>query len=115
MHELSLAESVVQSIEEAARADGEAFHRVSKVILEIGQLAAVDAEAMRFCFDAVVQGSIAEGAILEILETPGSGWCISCAAMVPIGELMAACPRCGGYQVQARGGMEMRLVALEVE
>ena len=115
MHELSLAESVVQSIEEAACADGEKFHRVSKVILEIGELAAVDAEAMRFCFNVVVQGSIAAGAVLEIVETPGSGWCTPCAATVPICELIAACPRCGGYQVQASGGMEMKLIALEVE
>jgi hydrogenase nickel incorporation protein HypA/HybF len=113
MHELSLAENVVHIIDEAARADG--FRRVRKVTLEIGQLAMVDAEAMRFCFAAAVRGSIADGATLEIVELPGSGWCSSCAATVPLTDIIAACPRCGAFQVQASGGTEMKLSSLEVE
>ena len=113
MHELSLAENLLQIIEDAARADG--FQRVRKVILEIGQLAVVEPEAMRFCFDAVVHGSLAEGAQLEIVEVPGSAWCAPCAATVPIAEIIAVCPRCGGYPLQATGGKELKLRTLEVE
>ena len=113
MHELSLAENVLQMIEETARTDG--FLRVRKIILEIGQLAAVDPAAMRFCFDAVVRGSLAENAILEIVEVPGIGWCSDCQVMVSIDDAIAACPLCGGCRVQARGGRELRLKALEVE
>ena len=71
MHELSLAESALQIIEESARAEG--FCRVRTVVLEIGQLASVEVEALRFCFDAVLRGSLAEGAALEIIEVPGVG------------------------------------------
>jgi Zn finger protein HypA/HybF involved in hydrogenase expression len=49
MHEMSLAMGVLQIVEDAARA--QSFQRVRLVQLEIGALAAVEAEAMRFCFD----------------------------------------------------------------
>jgi hydrogenase nickel incorporation protein HypA/HybF len=113
MHEMSLAESVLQIIEEAAREQG--FNRVRTVVLEIGQLAAVEAEAMRFCFDAVVQGSVAEGAALEIMEVAGTGWCEQCATTVTMPELIAVCPLCGGAPLQPNGGAKMRVKDLEVE
>jgi len=113
MHEMSLAESVRQIVEDAAR--GQGFSKVKTVILEIGQLAVVEPEAMRFCFDAVMRGSIAEGAALQIIDLPGEGWCLQCAAAVPIAEQLATCPQCGGYQVQPTGGMQMRVKELEVE
>jgi hydrogenase nickel incorporation protein HypA/HybF len=53
---------VLQIVEDAARA--QSFQRVRLVQLEIGALAAVEAEAMRFCFDAVSRGTLAEGATL---------------------------------------------------
>jgi hydrogenase nickel incorporation protein HypA/HybF len=113
MHEMSLAEGVLQLMEDAAVSQG--FTRVRAVWLEIGQLAAVEVDAMRFCFDAVTHGTIAEGAALNIIELPGQGWCIRCAATVPIAEQYADCPRCGSHQVQTTGGMEMRVKELEVE
>jgi hydrogenase nickel incorporation protein HypA/HybF len=112
MHEMALAEGVLQLIEDAARA--QAFSRVSTIWLEIGQLSGVEAEAMRFCFDAVARGSLAEGARLEVIATPGSGWCAHCAASVVLTEVFGACPRCGRYQVRVTGGMEMRVKELEV-
>jgi hydrogenase nickel incorporation protein HypA/HybF len=110
---MSLAENVLQIIEDSARAEG--FLRVRKVTLEIGQLALVEPEAMRFCFDAVVRDSLADGAILDIVEVAGSGWCARCATMVPMGEIVAVCPRCGSYPLRVTGGREMRVRALEVE
>lgn len=112
MHEMSLAEGVLQLIEDAARR--EKFSKVTVVWLEIGQLAGVEAEAMRFCFDAVTRGSVAEGAQLEIIAAPGAGWCMQCSATVALGETFGACPQCGTYQVQVTGGTEMRVKELEV-
>jgi len=113
MHEISLAEGVLQLIEDSALR--QKFSKVTTVWLEIGQLAAVEVEAMRFCFDAVARGSVAEGAQLEIVATPGAGQCLQCAATVALSEAFAACPQCGGYQVQVTGGTEMRVKELEVE
>lgn len=113
MHELSLAESVLQVIEDSARANE--FSRVKTVWLEIGALAGVEAEALRFCFDAVVKGTLVEGAKLEIVATRGRGRCLTCGKSVPIQLRYDCCPLCGGCQVQVTGGMEMRVKELEVE
>jgi len=112
MHEISLAEGVLELIEDAARRQN--FSKVATVWLEIGQLAAVEPEAMRFCFDAVTRGSLADGAELRIVEVPGSGWCNRCSVSVALSEVFAACPRCGAYQVQLTGGTQMRVKELEV-
>jgi hydrogenase nickel incorporation protein HypA/HybF len=110
---MSLAEGVLQVIEDAARQQG--FGHVRAVWLEIGRLAAVDAEAMRFCFDAVTRGSLAEGSRLEIVDTEGSAWCMQCSESVAVAALYEPCPKCGSYQLQVTGGTEMRVKELEVD
>lgn len=113
MHEMSLAMGVLQIDEEAARAQH--FRRVRSVLLEIGELSMVEAEAMRFCFDAVSRGTLAEGAVLNVVEVAGQGLCFNCNMTVPLAALYDPCPACGGHPVQATGGTEMRVKELEVE
>lgn len=113
MHEMSLAEGIVQLVEDTVRADG--CSKVKAVWLEIGQLAAVEKEALRFCFDAVTRDTVVEGARLEIIETPGLGWCMKCEGNVAVSALYDPCPVCGSYQIQVTGGNEMRVKELEVE
>ncbi len=113
MHEMSLAEGVLQLIEDAARK--EKFSSVKAVWLEIGQLSGVEPQAMAFCFDAVTRDSVAAGARLEIIALPGTGWCMACEKTVPMTEVFGECPQCGGYQMQVTGGTEMRVKELEVE
>lgn len=112
MHEMSLAEGVLQLIEDAAKQQN--FAVVKTVWLEIGQLSGVEVEAMKFCFDAVTRDSIAQNARLEIIALPGTGWCMACAVTVPMNQVFGECPHCGGYQMQVTGGTEMRLKELEV-
>jgi hydrogenase nickel incorporation protein HypA/HybF len=113
MHEMALAEGILRIIEDQAAACG--FERVTRVRAEVGRLAGVEIAALRFSFDAVMNGSVADSAVLEIVETPGQGWCMDCGATVEISALYDACPLCGGYQVHATGGMEMRVLDLEVD
>ncbi|MCB1761633.1 MAG: hydrogenase maturation nickel metallochaperone HypA [Gammaproteobacteria bacterium] len=113
MHEMSLCESILQVIEQSAANQG--FTRVKTVWLEIGVLAAVELEAMRFGFDVVTRGSLADGAKLEIVELPGEAWCMRCAKTVRVKQRFDDCPDCGGYQLQLTSGEEMRIKELEVE
>jgi hydrogenase nickel incorporation protein HypA/HybF len=113
MHEMSLAEGILDIVEQAA--GKESCRSVREVRLEIGALAGVEVEALRFCLDVVFRNSVAEGARVEIETTPGQGFCLDCATTVPIETLYDACPRCGGTQVQATGGSEMRVKDLLVE
>lgn len=113
MHEMSLAEGVLQIIEDSAQQQD--FARVKAVWLEIGQLSSVEPEAMRFCFDAVTRGSIADGARLEIVIVDGGGQCLNCGQTVKLTAVYDACPACGGYPVNPVSGTEMRIRELEVE
>jgi hydrogenase nickel incorporation protein HypA/HybF len=113
MHEMALCEGVLQVLEEYARKQG--YTRVKTVWLEIGGLAGVEIEAMRFGFDVVTNGTLAEGAGLEIIELPGKAWCMQCAKTVPVKQRYDACPECGGYPLQVTGGEELRIRELEVE
>jgi hydrogenase nickel incorporation protein HypA/HybF len=113
MHEMSLAESVLQIIENAAR--NQDFRRVKVVYVEIGKLSCIEPEALRFAFDAVTDGSIAHGAKLEIVEIPGQGVCLECSAEVTVAARDDACPSCGSCKLRVSGGEDMRVRELEVE
>ena len=113
MHEMSLCESVLQIVEEEAARQN--FNKVKWLQLEIGTLAGVEIEAMRFCFDVVARNSVLEGATLDIVQPGGEAWCMHCAKTIQVRERYQPCPECGGYQLQVTGGDEMRIKELEVE
>jgi len=113
VHEMSLIESVVALVEDERRKQG--FSRVRVVRLRVGALACVEPDALRFCFEAVSWGAVAEGARLEIDSVPGQGWCDPCDRSVPLGERYGGCPICGSGYVRVIAGDDLRLVELEVE
>lgn len=112
MHELSLAMSMRELIEEQAAE--EHFNQVTKVVLEVGQLSHVQAEAMQFCFESAMQGSIAEKAALEIQQTQGKAKCPSCHAEVYIEQLYDPCENCGSFGLEVISGDQVRVINLEV-
>jgi hydrogenase nickel incorporation protein HypA/HybF len=107
MHEMSLAESVVQIAEDTARQNGGS--RISSVFLEVGRLAGVEIEALRFCFDAASRSSLAEGAELVIERPDGQAWCMPCGETVSLSSLADPCPRGGSHQLQVTGGNELKV------
>jgi hydrogenase nickel incorporation protein HypA/HybF len=113
MHEMSLCESILQVMEQ--QSEVQQYRKVKTVWLEIGALAGVEIEALRFSFDIVVQGSLAEHASLEIIEVPGQAWCMPCGRDVAVQQLYEPCPHCGSHQLQINAGDQMRIKELEVE
>lgn len=113
MHEMSLAEGVLQLVQDTARRDR--FAKIKTVWLEIGPLASIEPQAFEFCFDVVARGSIAEGARLEWVRLPAQAWCMQCSRNISVARWDDACPLCGSFQVQLSGGRDMRVKELEVE
>ncbi|MDH5552433.1 MAG: hydrogenase maturation nickel metallochaperone HypA [Nitrosomonas sp.] len=113
MHEMSLAENVLQIIEDAA--DEQKFTRVKTVWLEIGQLSCVEPDALRFHFEVVTRDSLAHQAQLEIIKIPGQGCCNQCATELPMDSIYDLCPNCGSYEICIIRGDEMRVKELDVE
>lgn len=112
MHELSLAEDMLTMIQQ--RAETQQFKTVSKVWLEIGSLSHVEAEAMIFCFDAVMAGTLAEGAQLEIIQTQAQGKCRQCQHTSAVEHLYDPCPECGEFGVDIVKGDQVRIKSLAV-
>ncbi|BCG65572.1 MAG: hydrogenase nickel incorporation protein HypA/HybF [Methyloprofundus sp.] len=113
MHEMSLCESILDILEQQAGL--QQYQLVKVVWLEIGALSCVEPAAMRFCFDVVMEGSLASKARLEIINIEGRAWCAQCAKDVVIEQRYDACPVCENYQLQINNGEQMRIKELEVE
>ncbi len=112
MHELSLAESMRELIVDQAKVDG--FSSVTQVSIEIGQLSHVQSDAMEFCFEAVMVGSPAESATLNIIGAAGIGKCRSCGETSNIAFRYDPCSHCGAFGLSVIAGDAVRLVSLEV-
>ena len=112
MHEISICEGIIQVLEDQAKV--KAFQKVNTLWLEIGPLASVELDALRFSFEVVSRGTIAEGADLQILQPPGQAWCLSCAQTVSVNARYDTCPVCGGHQLQVTSGDELRIKELDV-
>ena len=113
MHELSIANSVVEAVRaEAARRPGA---RVLKVGLRVGELAGVDCDALSFCFEALVRETELEPLALEIEPCPQRNRCSRCGQTFAVADYEIACPACGAPQTDCIGGDELELAYLEVE
>lgn len=113
MHELSLAESAIALIEDAARR--ERFHRVRVVRMEIGALSCVEPEALRFAFESASAGTCAEGARLDIVAVAGEGECVACGIRAAMETAYDLCPKCESRPLRVLRGTEMRVRDLDVE
>ena len=111
MHELALSESILELLLEQSRAAQ--LSRITRVVLEIGALAGVEPEALRFCFDAVTRNSPAEGAALHIEWREATGTCAQCGQTFPLAGFMTPCPDCGAYGVTPTAGLELRVSEFE--
>lgn len=70
MHELSLCQSAVEIIQR--QAEQHDVKRVTAVWLEIGALSCVEESAVRFSFEIVCHGTVAQGCDLHIIyKRPG--------------------------------------------
>ena len=112
MHEMSLAESMLQIVEDSATTQG--FTQVRTIWVEVGSMAGVEVSALQFCFEAVARNTIAQDAHLEIIAIAASGYCRQCQHSSPVQSLFDPCPLCGGYTLQLTSGTELRIKELDV-
>ncbi len=108
MHELAITRAVV-----AAVVDKAGDSRVRTVRLRIGRDADVVPDALRFCFDAVAEGTQVAGARLEIHESRGVAECQACGADFDVDDLLFGCD-CGSLDVHVAGADELVVTGVEV-
>ncbi len=113
MHEMALMNEALQVAEASARAAGAA--RITALRLRIGTLSSVVPEAMRFAWDVVRQGTLAEQAQLEIESVPAAARCAICQIEYACPDFPAECPRCGRPGGELVRGQELEIAAIEIE
>jgi hydrogenase nickel incorporation protein HypA/HybF len=113
MHELSIAQSLLEIIEHEALPYRGA--RVTTVTLRIGKLSGVMPDALRFGFEALSKGGIAEGASLMIEEVPVMIYCHQCGGKNTTDNPFLLCPRCNGTEVEMIAGRELEIKEMEID
>ena len=113
MHELSIAQSIVDSAREQAAAHG--ARRVLRIGVRVGELSGVAVDALQFCFSMTVKDTDLDGAALDMEAIPVRYRCASCAHEFQPVEFLARCPACGADGAAMIAGDELGLSFLELE
>ena len=114
MHELSIAMSIIELVqEESAKRGGVP---VTAVHLKLGELAGVEKEALLGSFEMACEDTPLKGARLIVEDIPVRVVCRKCNARRPISSVqLFCCAECGTPSAEVVQGRELEVVALEVE
>jgi hydrogenase nickel incorporation protein HypA/HybF len=110
MHELSIAEAVVEVA--SRHASGRRVHRIE---LKVGHLRQVVVPSLRFAFDLLTDGTELAGAELVVEEIPARGRCRDCQVESTMTGFPLRCSRCGGIDMEIVAGEELLVDELELE
>jgi hydrogenase nickel incorporation protein HypA/HybF len=113
MHEFSIAASLLEIITEEACAHGGS--KVKAVSLRIGTLSGVVPEALEFAFQALSEGTVAEGARLVIERAALRIVCNACGTVSMPADPFIICPLCGSADVEIKEGRELNIESMEIE
>lgn len=110
MHELAIADSIVQIAQAHARG-----RRVRSVAVATGALRQVVPGALAFAFALLSEGTPLEGAALEVRTVPAVVRCRACGVASGQDAFPLACRACDGTDVEVTAGEELLVEELEVE
>jgi len=113
LHELSLTQGLIEIAEEHARRENATV--ITSVTMEIGTLSGVMPEAVEFAFEACSQGTLADGATLEIRRIPALGRCHECGKESAMESLYDSCTSCNSFALEILKGQEMALIEMEID
>lgn len=113
MHELSITQNMLDIVLEKARE--EKATEVKKISLVIGEMTGYVEDCVRFHFDFLSKGSIAEGAELLFKNIPARARCRNCSQTFEIDETAWLCPHCRGESLEIIAGRELFIESIEVE
>src|ERR1051326_5927819 len=109
MHELSIAQSIVDAVE--ARATECNAARVKGVRLRIGEASGIVSDSLTFCFEMLTSlDPTLTGAQLLIDSVPHRAWCRHCAKDFSVINFVAQCPTCQEWSSEIVSGTELQIL-----
>ena len=113
MHELSLAQSILNIVKE--HIPPERIGAVRRVRVDIGRLSGVVADSLDFCFTALVADTPLQESRLELNTVPLRLACADCQDTFESECDIFHCPSCDGSRTTVVSGMELWVAAIELE
>jgi hydrogenase nickel incorporation protein HypA/HybF len=113
MHELSIAESILEIALTNARAEGAT--RILHIRVVVGALTAYVNDSLQLCWDFVTEGTLAAGSSIEFIRTPGLLQCLNCFTRFSTMVNDFQCPQCAGLWTHALAGEECYVDAIEID
>ncbi len=113
MHELALADTIVQTV--MAELDKNRWQSVSTIALRLGALSDVVPESLAFGFEALTRDTVLASTTLSIERIEARGHCQACEHNFTVADLCFVCPQCRSRDVSLTHGMELDVAYLEVE
>ena len=113
MHEIGIASSIMESVKAEIRRRPEV--EVCAVGVRIGELSAVDKDALTFAFEALTRDTELAGVRLEVEWIPRRQKCLGCGEEFAVRNHELDCPNCGDSATTCCAGTELDIAYLEVE
>lgn len=113
MHELSVANSIISSLEKLKAENG--FEILRKVDLSIGRLSGVNSEALRFALESLREDTLLGSAVLEINEKDLRIKCNICGAETDVQQFDFKCSNCGESDYDIVSGDTLEISEIEVD
>lgn len=113
MHEMSIIAGVLDSVVPAAQEAGAL--RVLSITLRIGDMTEVVDEALDFAFEVLTEGTLCEGAKLNVVKVHPRSVCFDCGQEFDHDRFHRACPQCGSMTTQLCAGRDMEIESIEVD
>jgi hydrogenase nickel incorporation protein HypA/HybF len=113
MHELSVANSIISSLEKLKTEKG--FEFLSRVKISIGRLSGVNAESLRFALESLRKDTLLESAVLEIYEKDLRIKCNLCGAETDVQQFDFKCSGCNASDYDIVSGNTLEISEIEVD
>ena len=113
MHEMGIISGVLDAVNASAREAGAT--KVLVVSLRVGVMTEAIPDALQFAFEALGEGTLCEGATLDIQMVEPTSLCLECANEFTHDRFHRACPACGSYETALLSGRELEIASIEVD
>ena len=112
MHELSLAESILESIVEKSITLNFSF--VRDITLTIGALSCVEPDSLQWYLTEISESTPLANTNIHIIKTPGKMYCNHCQQSFDSDELYCCCPHCNSTDKRIVSGDEMVISHIDI-
>ncbi len=113
MHELSIAQSLVEQV--VAVAARERASAVLEITVVVGSLSGIEPEALELAFPLAAESTPAQGARLVIERKTATLTCRSCGRVTEPDLALLVCGACGSLDVALSGGRDLQLRSVTLE